>query len=86
MDKVIELARQAGFVVNDDGAQHQPLCVFHTYHMVDELLEKFYTLARADLEAENARLLKRCGDLQRDTVLTIRDLEEANAKLLAFGC
>lgn len=45
MDKVIELAKQAGFTL---GA--------FIWAATDQDIERFYTLARADLEAENAKL------------------------------
>lgn len=43
-ETVIRLAREAWFVVDDESRKHQPLCVFHTHYMVDELLERFATL------------------------------------------
>ena len=47
-DDIIRMAREAGFVVNEKARQHQPNCIFHTQHMVDELLERFAALVRAD--------------------------------------
>ena len=43
-DDVLRMAREAGFVVDEKAQQHQPNCVFHTHHMVDELLERFAAL------------------------------------------
>ena len=51
-DELIRLAREAGFVVDEKAQQHQPNCIFHTHHMVDELLERFAALvAVAEREA-----------------------------------
>lgn len=51
-DDVLRMAREAGFVVDEKAQQHQPNCIFHTYHMVDELLERFANLvAAAEREA-----------------------------------
>lgn len=46
-DTIIRLAREAGFVVDEVSQQHQPNCIFHTHHMVDELLERFAALVTA---------------------------------------
>ena len=50
-DDVILMAREAGFVVDEKAHQHQPNCIFHTHHMIDELLERFAALV-ADAERE----------------------------------
>ena len=51
-DDIIAMAREAGFVIDDKARQHQPNCIFHTHHMVDELLERFAALvAAAEREA-----------------------------------
>ena len=44
---IIKMARAAGFVVDEKAQQHQPNCIFHTHHMVDELLERFAALVAA---------------------------------------
>ena len=46
-DDIIAMARDAGFVVYEKAKQHQPNCIFHTHHMVDELLERFAVLVDA---------------------------------------
>lgn len=51
-EDVIKLAREAGFVVDDESRKHQPNCIFHTYHLVDDLLERFYQLAIAKAVTE----------------------------------
>jgi hypothetical protein len=48
-DDIIRLAREAGFVVDEKAQQHQPNCIFHTHHMVDELLKRFAELAVEDV-------------------------------------
>ena len=51
-DEIILIAQEAGFVVDEKAQQHQPNCIFHTHHMVDELLERFAALvAAAEREA-----------------------------------
>ena len=57
---MIRLAREAGFVVDEKAQQHQPNCIFHTHHMVDELLERFATLVAA---AEREACAKVCAEL-----------------------
>ena len=47
-EDIIRMARDAGFAVNEKARQHQPKCIFHTHYMVDELLERFAALVRAD--------------------------------------
>jgi uncharacterized protein YfcZ (UPF0381/DUF406 family) len=47
-DDIIRWAREAGFVIDEVAQQHQPNCIFHTHHMVDELLHRFAALVRAD--------------------------------------
>ena len=44
---IIKMAKEAGFVVDEKAQQHQPNCIFHTHHMVDELLERFAALVAA---------------------------------------
>lgn len=51
-EDVIKLAREAGFVVDDESRKHQPNCIFHTHHLVDDLLERFHQLAIAKAAAE----------------------------------
>ena len=46
-EDIIRMAREAGFVVDEKAKQHQPNCIFHTHHMVDELLERFAALVAA---------------------------------------
>jgi uncharacterized protein YfcZ (UPF0381/DUF406 family) len=51
-DDIVRMAGEAGFVVDEKAQQHQPNCIFHTHHMVDELLERFAALvAAAEREA-----------------------------------
>ena len=47
-DDVLRIARAAGFVVDEKAQQHQPNCIFHTHHMVDELLERFAALVASE--------------------------------------
>ena len=46
-DDVIRMAREAGFWVDEKAKQNQPNCISHTYHMIDEQLERFAALVAA---------------------------------------
>ena len=46
-DDIIRMAREAGFVVDEKSQQHQPNCIFHTWHMIDEVLARFAALVAA---------------------------------------
>ena len=46
-DDIIRMAREAGFVIDEKAQQHQPNCIFHTYHMIDEQLKRFAALVAA---------------------------------------
>lgn len=43
-DEITRMAREAGFVVDEEAQQHQPNCIFHTWHLIDEGLERFANL------------------------------------------
>jgi len=58
-EDLINFAEKAGFVVDEKARQHQPNCIFHTHHMVDELLAVF-----ADLIAAHER--EQCAQLMDD--------------------
>jgi uncharacterized protein YfcZ (UPF0381/DUF406 family) len=58
---IIAMAREAGFVVDEKAKQHQPNCIFHTHHMVDELLERFAVLVAA---AEREACAKVCDEFE----------------------
>ena len=51
-DDILRMAREAGFVIDEKAQQYQPNCIFHTYHMVDELLERFAALVAAAAKSE----------------------------------
>ena len=56
-EDIIRMAREAGFVIDEKARQHQPNCIFHTHHMVDELLERFASAAyERGVADERARL------------------------------
>ena len=51
-DDIIRMAREAGFFVDQLSQQYQPNCIFHTWHLIDEGLERFAALvAAAEREA-----------------------------------
>ena len=70
MDKVIELAREAGMGGDAFG-----------WLASNHAIEKFYLLARADLEAENDRLSAHMTELRALHAKRIEALEAENAKL-----
>jgi hypothetical protein len=55
-EDIIKWAREAGFVVDEKAQQHQPNCIFHTYHMIDEPLARFAALIRADEREQCAKV------------------------------
>lgn len=63
---IIRMAQEAGFVVDEKSKQHQPNCICHTYHMVDELLERFATLVAA-AEREECSAIARKWDVDHST-------------------
>ena len=63
-DDIIRMARDAGFVVDETSQEHQPNCIFHTHHMVDELLERFAALVEMNLIVDGWR---QCAKGQRTT-------------------
>ena len=54
-DDIIRMAREAGFVVDEISQQHQPNCIFHTWHLIDEGLERFAALVAAAEREKVAR-------------------------------
>jgi hypothetical protein len=60
-DQITEMARKAGFVVNEKARQHQPNCIAHTHYMVDELLVRFAALAQAAERNELAAWMQAQG-------------------------
>jgi hypothetical protein len=60
-DEIIKMAREAGFIVDEKSQAHQPNCIFHTHHMVDELLSRF---ARIVTTFEREACVKVCEELR----------------------
>lgn len=82
MDKVIELARETGATPYTN--RHYPNNPHHTFSL--EQLQKFYAIARADLEAENAKLRDRHDEISNALFrkgANTRRLKVENAKLKA---
>ena len=86
-DDIIRMAREAGFAVNEKARQHQPNCIFHTQHMVDELLERFAALARAAererIIAQNAPEIEKINAHIKTLEKALEDEREAIAKMVA---
>ncbi|NBS67349.1 hypothetical protein EBT31_00345 [bacterium] len=60
-DDIIRLADEAGFVVDEKARQHQPNCIFHTHHMIDDGLTRFAALVA---EREREACAKLCDELR----------------------
>jgi hypothetical protein len=45
-DDIRRMAQEAGFLVDEKARGRQPNCIFHTHHMIDELLERFAALVQ----------------------------------------
>ncbi len=61
-DKLIELAKQAGFVIDEDSRKHQPNCIVHTHYLIDAELMRFAELVAA---AEREACAKVCEEKAR---------------------
>lgn len=73
-DDIIRMAREAGFVIDEKAQQHQPNCVFHTYHMIDEPLERFAALVAA---AEREACAQVCDDKAAHLEMKAQEVIEA---------
>jgi uncharacterized protein YfcZ (UPF0381/DUF406 family) len=62
-DDIIRMAREAGFIVDEQSQEMQPNCIFHTWHMVDEGLARFAALVAA---AEREKCAKVCDEIAAD--------------------
>ena len=58
---IIRLAKEAGFVIDEKARQHQPNCIFHTHHMIDEGLTRFAALVAA---AEREACAELCEEME----------------------
>jgi hypothetical protein len=47
-DDIIKWAREAGFMFCEESYKHRPNCLFYGGYAVDEQLERFAALVRAD--------------------------------------
>ncbi len=81
-DDIIRMAREAGFVIDEKAKQHQPNCIFHTHHMVDELLERFFNLA---YEAGAAAEREACAQVSEDWDSDMADPRDIAAAIRARG-
>jgi hypothetical protein len=53
---IIELAQQAGFIVNKDSQKYQPQSIQSTHSLIDEPLKKFAELVAAHEREECAKV------------------------------
>jgi len=65
-DDIIRLAKEAGFVIDEKARQHQPNCIFHTHHMIDEGLTRFAALVAAAEQEACAKVCEENGDKWAD--------------------
>lgn len=57
-EQITQMAREAGFVVDEKAQQYQPNCIFHTHHMVDGLLDCFAALVAANVREAIVQLFE----------------------------
>ena len=62
-EDIIKWAREAGFVIDEKAQQHQPNCIFHTHHMIDEQLKRFADLVAAAEREACAKVVESQGTL-----------------------
>jgi hypothetical protein len=72
------MAQEAGFVVDEKAQQHQPNCIFHTHHMVDELLERFAALVASERDIHWHKIV------HDECEAAIKEEREACAKVCEF--
>jgi hypothetical protein len=58
MDDIRRMAQEAGFLVDEKARGRQPNCIFHTHHMIDELLERFAALVEKHAIAASMPAIK----------------------------
>ena len=68
-EDVIALAREAGFVIDEEAYARQPNCIFHTWHMIDEGLARFAALVAASEREACARV---CEEVFKDLWIIYR--------------
>jgi len=55
-EDLVKWAREAGFMFCEESYKHQPNCLFYGGYAVDEQLERFAALVRADEREACARI------------------------------
>jgi len=63
------LAKQAGFIVDNDSEKYQPQCIQATHSLIDEPLKKFAELVAAHEREECAKVVDAWGVWQGKTEL-----------------
>lgn len=79
-DEIIRMARKAGFVVDEISQDHQPNCIFHTHHMVDELLARFAAL----VAERDTSLLRQALEALEHHVEQTRPIHRTSATIAAL--
>lgn len=59
-DDIIDMAKKAGFVVDEQSRERQPNCIYHTWHMIDEGLAIFAKLVAAAEREAIADAVNKC--------------------------
>lgn len=75
---IIRMAQEAGFLVDEKSQQHQPNCIFHTWHMIDEGLERFTALVAAAEREACAQILDHNANACANNSM-LRDVLQGNA-------
>ena len=74
------LAKQAGFIVDNDSEKYQPQCIQATHSLIDEPLKKFALLVAEHEREECAKIAENfLAALQRDRI-SIADAIRARSK------
>ena len=79
--EVRSMAQEAGFVVDEKALQHQPNCIFHTHHMVDELLERFAAIIASRVAAKASAA---SASVEREACAKVCDEYSAVGKIEEF--
>ncbi len=66
-EDIIAMAREAGFMFCEESYKNQPNCLFYGGYAVDEQLERFAALVRADEREACAKVCEEVGNRDRDS-------------------
>jgi len=86
-EEVIALAREAGFVIDEEAYVRQANCISHTWHMIDEGLTRFASLVAASEREACARMCELLRPSKREYDHRFYDACTASAAVIRTrGC